>query len=485
MPDIVVIGAGAAGLTAAAMLARDGASVVVLEQHNVVGGCASFFLRDGVKFDVGATLAGGFGPRGLHQRCFDALGIAIEAERVDPAMVVHLPHATITRYGDDRWKTERLRVFGREGEAFWQLQEAIADRAWDFAAHLPMLPYDKAGIAGFFQGLRARHLPLARFIGQSVASRLPDQPLLRRFIDAQLLITAQAAAQDTDLLYGATSLDLAREGVYHLPQGVAQISTQLARGVRKHGGRISYRTRARHIRTNAHGSITGIETEEDFIPARFVISSLPVHDTAQLLDASLSASLLRKSESLSGSWGAFMAYVTLRASVLPDDAILHHQIVTTAEGPLGEGRSIFCSLSRSGERAPSGLRALTMSTHTDVAHWERAVHEGSVAKEKVRYGALFLAALESIFPGAQDGVVHIEYATPMTFARYTGRNRGLVGGLPQRPWHANLTAFSHVSGIGGLILCGDTTFPGQSTVGAALSGIGAARAAGARIPDGF
>jgi len=53
---IIVIGAGVAGLTAAALLAKSGASVRVFEHHNVPGGCASFYQRDGYRFDVGATL---------------------------------------------------------------------------------------------------------------------------------------------------------------------------------------------------------------------------------------------------------------------------------------------------------------------------------------------------------------------------------------------------------------------------------------------
>ena len=478
MNDVVVIGAGAAGLSAAAMLVLNGAAVTVLEQHNVVGGCASSFVRNGTKFDVGATLAGGFGARGVHQRCFDALGIEIVAERVDPAMVVHLPDAVITRFGDARWANERLRVFGEEAETFWHEQEAIADLAWDFAARLPMLPHDVRGAVAFAGALRLRHLPLARFVGRSVASRMPDIAWLRRFVDAQLLITAQATADEADLLYGATSLDLAREGVYHLPQGIAQIATQLARGVRRHGGKIAYRTHAQRIVTDDHGVVTGVETDRGFFAARAVISSLPVSDTLALLDTHLAGPLRRKAATVAAPWGAFMAYISVCAAVIPEDAVLHHQIVRTAAGPLGEGRSVFCSLSLPGERAPAGMRAITMSTHTAVAHWETAAREGAVAAEKERMGALLLDALESIFPGAREGIAHVEFATPLTFARYTGRSRGAVGGLPQRPWKANVGALSHASGVAGLALCGDTTFPGQSTVGAALSGIAAARALG-------
>jgi C-3',4' desaturase CrtD len=474
--DVVVVGGGIAGLSAAALLALDGAVVTVLEQHNIVGGCASSFVRKGMKFDVGATLAGGFGRRGIHRRCFAALGVEIEANRIDPAMIVHLPGAKIVRYGDTRWRAERVRIFGHGAEKFWNEQERVAGAAWDFAARFPMLPADRRGLGAFMRALRPRQLQLARYLGTTIGARLPNNDLLRRFVEAQLLITSQASADETDYCYGATALDLARAGVYHLPQGLSQIATQLARGVRKRGGRIAYKTRASAIRFDGEGRVSGVETDRGFYAAREIISSLPVGDTAALLDEDVGATLRERAEASPGVWGSFMAYVGLREGAVPDDAPLHHQVVSSMHGLLGEGRSVFISLSLPGERAPGKMRALTMSTHTHVGHWELAALNGEIESEKARYGELLLNALETVFPGAREYVSHIEFGTPLTFARYTGRSRGFVGGLPQRPWHANVLAFSHVSGVAGLRLCGDTTFPGQSTVGAALSGMAAARA---------
>ena len=48
-----------AGLTTAALLARQGERVLVLEQHDQAGGCTHDFEEEGVTFDTGLHYLGG------------------------------------------------------------------------------------------------------------------------------------------------------------------------------------------------------------------------------------------------------------------------------------------------------------------------------------------------------------------------------------------------------------------------------------------
>ena len=449
----------------------------------VAGGCASFFQRGGYRFDVGATLVGGFGSRGIHRRVFDALGVDLPADPIDPAFAVHLPDERVVRYGDARWSAERRRAFGAEAEPFWEEQERIAGLAWDFAAGLPALPFDWGGMGALARAVRPAHLALLPLLGKTVASMLPlnASEKLRAFVDAQLLITAQADAAGTDLLYGATALDLAREGTYHLAGGISAIAVALARAVRRAGGAIAYGTTVRAIALE-RGRVARVETTRGTGRPRWVVAAVPIAVTAMLLEAGgagrRAEPLHRREAGLPQRWGAFTVYAGIPPGFVPDDALLHHQVVAEYGRPLGEGASAFISLSSRDERfrARGGGRALTLSTHTDVARWERAVRRDEVAALRRTYEKRLFDALERALPGVAAAAEVVETGTPLTFLHYTGRPRGLVGGVPQTSAFANLRAVSHVSGIAGLALCGDTTFPGQSTVGATLSGIAAARA---------
>jgi C-3',4' desaturase CrtD len=482
--DAIVVGAGVAGLTAAAELTLRNVRTLVVERHNVPGGCASFYQRDGYRFDVGATLIGGFGARGVHRILNARLGIDVSPELVEPSMVVHFPDEIVVRYGDERWRAERMRAFGAAAEPFFERQEQIADLAWDLSARSPALPADIPGAIALLRAFRPHHGALLATLGRTVASIMPAgaSQLLRSFVDAQLLITAQTDAAHADLAYGSTALDLAREGTFHLTEGVSTISIALARAVRRRGSEILYNHSVREIEIGRRG-VRGVVLDSGRrIACRRVVIALPLHDAVRLAPE-LAAVYRRRLAAAPQHWGAFAVYVGLPPGCVPEDTPAHHQVIASYAAPLGEGNTTFLSFSghRERHRARNGGRAVTISTHTDVARWERAQTDGREPALRAAYTAKLLAALDSIVPGASSRATLIEPATPHTFARYTARHRGLVGGLPQTPRTATLGAVSHHTPIAGLYLAGDETFPGQSTVGATLSGVAAARSAAWRL----
>src|SRR5512138_609380 len=74
--DVVVIGSGADGLTAAIALAQAGQKVLVCEQHEVPGGWTHSFTLQGYRFSPGVHYIGDLEPGGTTQAMYQGLGVS-------------------------------------------------------------------------------------------------------------------------------------------------------------------------------------------------------------------------------------------------------------------------------------------------------------------------------------------------------------------------------------------------------------------------
>jgi C-3',4' desaturase CrtD len=483
---VIVIGAGIGGLTTGSILAHAGLEVTLLEAHVYPGGCAGTFYHQGYRFDAGATLAAGFYPGGPMDTLAQKIGIdGWDVQLVSPAMAVHLPDGkTVIRWTDNQRHRERLQAFGPAGQKFWSWQERTADQLWSLALKSPAWPpHSLASVREFSRdsitwvhrlNYKSSIPNLLMDLFRPVSAHLVGAPeALIKFVDAQLLISAQTTNRRANALYGAAALDLPRRSPAYPTGGIGSIAYKLVEAIKRHGGRVHYRKEAAQIVFENHKLIGVKTTQGEWFPADIVVANLPPWNMRQLTSGEFPALPERHQIYTRDRWGAFTLYVGVDGSVFPPDTPLHHQIIMADS--LGEGNSVFLSISPAWDlgRAPGGKRAVTLSTHTTALPWwdlYKTDHQAYLKQREV-YARRLMKTVNRVFPNFERHAALALPGTPVTFKRFTRRAYGWVGGDPQTSLFRTLSP--RISNK--LWMVGDSIFPGQSIPGVILGGMRVAR----------
>ncbi|MDF3065015.1 MAG: hypothetical protein K0R38_616 [Polyangiaceae bacterium] len=480
--DVLVIGAGFGGLSAALSLAEGGAKVCLCEALKYPGGCASTFERDGFRFDAGATLVSGLARGQLFGRWLERYSPQTVIDWIDPLLHVRAKALELVVGRDRERLVEQLCALGgapAEGiRAFFQRQRAVADVLWSLFDDPSLLP-------PFSVGSLARHVPrLARYagllplVGRSLEQVLAtygvaDFAPLRLYIDALCQITVQCPASEAEALFALAALDYYYRGTAHVRGGVGSLAWALLNAARAAGVHTRLPSRVSGLRREPNGAWV-VTTRGGELRARAVVANLIPSALHALVDpreaAALTAVLGDRSEELENAWGAAMLYAVARAPEESSPEAHHLQLIGSEEQPLREGNHVFVSLSGALEleRAPAGLRTLTISTHVPLSKLRDAKTDAGryigAIQRKMR------ETLEQRAPEWSRGIEQVLPASPRTFARFVGRPTGTVGGLPRRVGLSNYRGAGPMEALDGLWMVGDSVFPGQSALATAVGG---------------
>lgn len=447
----IVVGAGGGGIASALLAALRGDSVTLVEAHENLGGCASWFNRGEFSFDVGATTLSGVGANEPLGKLFKLLGEAPELVRVNPGIVFHLSNGSRLNYYQDfdEWMEELHRVFpDLNHRPFWKKVYELNSQAWGLLDVVDAFPFRK--LEDFFQVLKApQYFHLYPYLFVSTELMLKrfglDHPDYLELINGILLISAQTESPKAPFLVGA--MGLAYPQATFAPKGGMQgLMNFFERKCQDLGVKVLKKSLVRKISKK-----TLTLKSNEILSADQVILNVSYWDLPMFFEGEERDLIVPNFLETKTAWGAFTIYFAAKSEVkeLYQQVHLNHPDV----------KNYFVSFSESNH---SGFQSVTISTHVFAESWE-AMERDAYKEKKAALQNLIINDFKARFKIGHLKL--ISAGTPKTFQRYTHRSSGYVGGLPflygMNPWKLQ----NHSTPISYVHRVGDTTFPGQGLVG--------------------
>lgn len=484
--DVIVIGAGMGGLSAAALLARAGRSVLLVERHDRVGGYAHAFRRGRYLFDSAVHMVGGCEPvafegGGLLHRLLSALGVRerLDFERIDPLYAAAYP-GRMLRVPCDLEEFVRVAADGRVAEAKGLrqvLNECLNIRQETRRAAELATPLDVVRCPDRFPTLlRYRRATLSQVLDEHL-DRAETKALA-----ASLWPYLGLPPSRVSFLYFATMLmSYLADGAFYCRGSFQRLADSLAAALTENGGELLLRTPVRRIQLEG-GRVSGVVLENgQRIAAPLVLSNADATQTfhelvgADALPPRLTASLGRLRPSIS----AFVVYAAAELELGPDachetfvyDSWDHDAAYRSSLAGEPGWLSVTAPSLADPDLAPAGQQLLTLTTLVPYASprgWRRS---------KDVFARRLLARAEARFPGLEAGLRFSEPATPRTMERYTRNTEGAIYGWELSPGQVGPGRPGIETPIPGLSLVGHWTLPGGGVYGVVWSGIDAARRA--------
>ena len=474
--DVVVVGAGLGGLSAAACLAKSGKSVLLVERQDGPGGNAHAFRRGDYTFDPAIHVtAHGFNIEFLDVY-LGALGLRdrLDLLLMDALYTVDIAGSRYTLPVGVEAVVEYLAgLFPSEADGIAAYVETAAEVTRESQAPPPRVALKDldAMVAALPMLFKYRSSTLGSVIEEHVSD-----PQAAAVLGAQWPYMGLPPSQLSFMAGTGVWMAFMEQGPVYVRGSFQELADALAELVLERGGSIVYDSEVTGIDL-ADGRVAGVVIgDEERVRSPLVVSNADAKLTFEQLVGveHLPERFLKRLGRMRPSISAFLVY---SASTLPVHELdLASEVFVyehwdhdatwqdVQDGKLG---GMWLSIPTLHDRslAPEGEHLVMFTTLMpyDIGEpWEEA---------KARYTEQMIDRVEAIMPGYRDSITFVDSATPETFERYTLAQRGAIYGWDNAPNQVQPKRLPHVTPIEGLYLAGHWTDPGTGSVRCLLSGL--------------
>ena len=506
--DAIVIGSGIGGLSTAAILARTGKKVLVLEQHDQAGGCCHTFIDKGFEFDVGLHYIGGMAEGTMSRVLMDQLSdSAIEWEKLEDIYdtVVFGEGGLLSNRrcfpipsGRGKLMESLIESFPNEEKSIRKFFDVLkrVHKASIALFVLKLLPrwlsrlLIKLGVLGYFMPVLSEfYRPLSEVLDEITDNRELKAVMAYSFGDYGT-IPKDAAFGMQAMLTNHFAF-----GGYYPRGGASEIAFNVIPVIEQAGGRVLVRSKVTDILLDdSMQQAIGVRVKKGHtayeILAPLVISDAGVHNTMEKLLPKKSLkqhglnNLLRKVRHGLGLMSVFIGLEGTKeelglkptniwafSSPNLDEDVERFMKLTPEEVEKAPVPLLFVSFpstkdSTYNERHP-GKSTCAIVTVTPY-EWFEAWKDGKVMKRGQDYNSLKDAIGKRVwhqvcemFPHLEDKLEYMEVGTPLSNQYYLGTPRGEVYGIDHDAKRFSPLTISELrpeTPISGLYLTGQDIF---------------------------
>lgn len=444
--DVIIIGAGIAGLVAANYILDKGKRVLIVEQGAYPGGCACSFDRKGYRFDAAVHWISQAGEGGIVNIVLKELGIAdrVRFRRLPrPASIVSPGKRVDLEFGREKIAASFAGAYPEETDAitrFWAEVDETKEELWR------LIKSDTGKKSAIGRLLFNATFPL-RFKRVARYHKKPASEVIKSYFkDEGLCRSVEALGIFPDISFvhfawfNSVGLD---SDAYYPDGGIQAVPDALAERFVTKGGKIRYRTLAEKIIVE-HGAARGVMLSGgETVNAGTVISAGDARNTLLNMvgEEHLPASFVSGLKEWKPSEPFFYVYLgvdmDLKAMGYDGSPIWYFPGgIDSGRFPMLGGRAIGIGMPSvlDPSLAPEGKGVLILGMLASCMFMDSCpVREEGAASDtykavKERVGEYMVELAGAAVPGLKDKIEVKIVASPHTFERYTMNYMGASSG---------------------------------------------------------